>query len=160
MQYLSFACRKLRWVQWGQCQDSFQSKGPAKCQPQHEGVSQDACTSDPRQCLLITNLHSLLHRCIPCGLHHLNVDHCFHMLPYSMEYLFGQFRSAVLALPPHSRTAEVEKSLALYSNTQQQLKHHYVISVVLLPKHRTQHHTKHYEGKGKAIVPAETRTLR
>ena len=67
---------------------------------------------------------------------------------FGIELPFGQFRSAVLILCPHSsfpppcphtgmdsmRTWKTETSLALYSTVQQQLKHPCVSNIVFLRK--------------------------
>ena len=95
----------------------------------------------------------------------------FHMISYGMEHLFGQFRSTVLVMSPHSslcllspphwqdsaRNAKTERSLALYSTAQQEVKLWCVINIVFLfvPK---QYHTRHCKEKIHS-GPAETRTL-
>lgn len=47
-------------------------------------------------------------------------------------------------------------SPALYSTTQQQLKHQCVINITFLLEAKTQHHTRHYEGKINLITDVTT----
>ena len=85
---------------------------------------------------------------------------------YDMQYPLGHFRSAVLVLSPPSslcplsphhwqgsmRSWETERSLALCSTAQQQLKHWCVISIgfLLKPKHSIIPDTM--KGKNKALL--------
>lgn len=83
------------------------------------------------------------------------------MMPYSMEYPFGQFKSAVLILlPPSSLSSLLQKALDLYSTAEQQLQTSVSYQHCFSPRTQTElkpNHTRHSEKKNDPIL-AETKT--